>query len=99
MLKNLITFYELATEAVDNTAQPEPERRILWATIRDRFGGDEGLIHKLTSMKFKARLYYTTVLASCIRAMTSNFLFFVSCGVMLEIILIPNYKTIAHLLT
>ena len=63
MMKNLIAFYELASQAVDSTAQLEPERRILWATIRDRFGGDNGLLHELTSMKFKARslYYYCTV--------------------------------------
>lgn len=54
MMKNLMQFYELATQAVDSTSQLEPERRILWSTIRDHFGGDGGLIHKLTSMKFKA---------------------------------------------
>ena len=59
MLKNLIAFYELATQVVDQTAQLEPERRVLWSTIRnltipDSFGNDDNLLHELTSMKFKA---------------------------------------------
>ena len=71
MMKNLMAFYELASQAVDSTAQLEPERRILWATIRDHFGGDGGLIHKLTSMKFKARLLTFTYSTP---AQCSNFL-------------------------
>jgi len=48
MLKNIITFYDLARHAVETTALND--NKITWATIRDHLGD---LIYKVTSMKFK----------------------------------------------
>jgi len=48
MLKNIITFYDLARHAVESTALNE--NKITWATIRDHMSD---IIYKVTSMKFK----------------------------------------------
>lgn len=48
MLKNIITFYDLARHAVESTAQSE--KKITWAIIREQLGD---IMYKLSSMKFK----------------------------------------------
>ncbi|VDK45841.1 unnamed protein product [Anisakis simplex] len=48
MLKNMISFYDLARHSVEATAQSE--NKITWATIRDHMGD---LMYQLSSMKFK----------------------------------------------
>lgn len=48
MLRNIITFYDLARHAVESTSQAD--NKITWAMIRDHMGD---VIYKLTSMKFK----------------------------------------------
>ena len=50
MLRNIVTFYNLARKAVDNTSG---EHRITWSLIRQKFGGKDGLLHRLSSQKFK----------------------------------------------
>lgn len=44
----MVTFYELARHAVEATVPGE--RRITWATIRERLGD---ILYKLSAMKFK----------------------------------------------
>ncbi|CAJ0564511.1 unnamed protein product, partial [Mesorhabditis spiculigera] len=48
MLKNMISFYDLARHSVESTAQSE--NKVTWATIRDHMGD---LIYQLSAMKFK----------------------------------------------
>lgn len=48
MLKNMMTFFDLARHAVESTAQSD--NKITWATIRDHMGD---VLYKLSSMKFK----------------------------------------------
>ncbi|CAJ0948059.1 unnamed protein product, partial [Mesorhabditis belari] len=48
MLKNMISFYDLARHSVETTAQSE--NKVTWAIIRDHMGD---LLHQLSSMKFK----------------------------------------------
>uniref|UniRef100_A0A158R4D8 H(+)-transporting two-sector ATPase n=1 Tax=Syphacia muris TaxID=451379 RepID=A0A158R4D8_9BILA len=48
MLKNMISFYDLARHAVEATAQSE--NKITWAIIKDHIGD---LMYQLSSMKFK----------------------------------------------
>lgn len=48
MLKNMISFYDLARHAVESTAQSE--KKITWAVIRESMGN---ILYQLTSMKFK----------------------------------------------
>jgi V-type H+-transporting ATPase subunit A len=48
MMKNMITFYELARHAVEATAQSD--NKITWAIIREHMGD---LLYQLSSMKFK----------------------------------------------
>ncbi len=51
MLRNMISFYDLAKHAVESTAQSE--NRITWAIIREALGD---VMYQLTSMKFKVSL-------------------------------------------
>lgn len=51
MMRNIITFFDLARHAVETTAQSE--NKITWATIRESMGD---LMYKLSSMKFKVKL-------------------------------------------
>lgn len=51
MMRNIITFFDLARHAVETTAQSE--NKITWATIRESMSD---LMYKLSSMKFKVRL-------------------------------------------
>lgn len=48
MLKNIITFYDLARHVVDSTAQSE--NRITWNVIREAMND---IMYQLSSMKFK----------------------------------------------
>ena len=48
MMRNIITFFDLARHAVETTAQSE--NKITWATIRESMGD---IMYKLSSMKFK----------------------------------------------
>jgi hypothetical protein len=48
MLRNMISFYDLARHAVETTAQSE--KKITWNDIRTNLGD---IIHQLSSMKFK----------------------------------------------
>ncbi|CAG5088142.1 Oidioi.mRNA.OKI2018_I69.PAR.g11747.t1.cds [Oikopleura dioica] len=48
MMKNMIHFYDLARNAVENTA--ESENKVTWNVIREACGP---LMHSLSSMKFK----------------------------------------------
>merc|ERR1719276_603282 len=48
MLKNMIHFYDLARNAVENTS--ESENKVTWNVIREAAGP---LMHSLSSMKFK----------------------------------------------
>lgn len=48
MLRNIISFYELARHAVESTAQSE--NRITWAVIREALSD---VMYQLSSMKFK----------------------------------------------
>lgn len=48
MVRNIVHFYDLATHAVESTAQSD--NRITWQIIRDNMSDT---IHALTSMKFK----------------------------------------------
>ncbi|XP_046543254.1 LOW QUALITY PROTEIN: V-type proton ATPase catalytic subunit A-like [Haliotis rubra] len=48
MLKNIISFYDLARHAVESTAQSE--NKITWSIIRDQMND---ILYKLSSMKFK----------------------------------------------
>lgn len=47
MLKNMMTFYDLACHAVESTAQNE--KKITWAMIREAMGE---ILYQLSSMKF-----------------------------------------------
>lgn len=53
MLKNIITFYDLARHVVDSTAQSE--NRITWNVIREALSD---IMYQLSSMKFKVRALY-----------------------------------------
>jgi len=48
MLKNIISFYDMARHAVETTAQSE--HKLTWAIIRESLGD---IMYKLSSMKFK----------------------------------------------
>ena len=48
MLKNMISFYDMARHAVESTAQSE--NKITWAIIREALNDT---IYKISSMKFK----------------------------------------------
>lgn len=48
MLRNIISFYDMARHAVESTAQND--NKITWAMIRDHMGET---LYKLSSMKFK----------------------------------------------
>ena len=50
MLRNMMTFFDLARHAVESTALSD--NKITWATIRDHLGD---VLYKLSSMKFKVR--------------------------------------------
>ena len=50
MLRNMISFYDLARHAVETTAQSE--KKITWNDIRTNLGDT---LHQLSSMKFKVR--------------------------------------------
>ena len=50
MLRNMITFYDLARHAVETTAQSE--KKITWNDIRTNLGE---ILHQLSSMKFKVK--------------------------------------------
>jgi hypothetical protein len=51
MLRNMISFYDLARHAVETTAQSE--KKITWNDIRTNLGD---ILHQLSSMKFKVDL-------------------------------------------
>lgn len=48
MLRNMITFYDLARHSVETTAQSD--NKVTWGTIRDHMND---ILYKLSSMKFK----------------------------------------------
>lgn len=48
MLRNIISFYDMARHAVESTAQSE--NKITWNVIRDSMGN---ILYQLSSMKFK----------------------------------------------
>nr|UBK24975.1 V-type proton ATPase subunit A [Lymnaea stagnalis] len=48
MLKNIISFYEMARHAVETTAQSD--NKVTYAIIREQMGG---IMYKLSNMKFK----------------------------------------------
>ena len=48
MLRNMIAFYDLSRHAVEITAQSE--KKITWNDIRTNLSG---ILHELSSMKFK----------------------------------------------
>ena len=50
MTRNIVTFYNLATNAVESTAQTD--NRVTWATIKEQMND---IIYALSSMKFKVR--------------------------------------------
>ena len=50
MTRNIVTFYTLATNAVESTAQSD--NRVTWATIKEQMND---VIYALSSMKFKVR--------------------------------------------
>ena len=50
MLKNMISFYDMARHAVESTAQSE--NKITWGIIREALNDT---IYKISSMKFKVR--------------------------------------------
>lgn len=50
MLRNIISFYDMAQHAVETTAQSE--NRITWAVVREAL---EDLMYQLSSMKFKVK--------------------------------------------
>jgi V-type H+-transporting ATPase subunit A len=52
MLRNMISFYDLARHAVETTAQSE--KKITWNDIRTNLAE---LVHQLSSMKFKVSRY------------------------------------------
>ena len=54
MLKNIISFYDMARHAVETTSQSE--NKITWSAIRDNLSKT---IYKLSSMKFK--VYFTSI--------------------------------------
>lgn len=51
MLKNMISFYDMARHAVESTSQSE--NKITWAIIREQMGDT---LYKLSSMKFMVSL-------------------------------------------
>ncbi len=53
MLRNIITFYDLARHAIEITAQSE--KKITWNDIRTNL---EDILHQLSNMKFKVDLTY-----------------------------------------
>ncbi|KCV67805.1 V-type proton ATPase catalytic subunit A [Fonticula alba] len=48
MVRNIATFYDLAINAIESTAQSD--RRVTWQVIREELGD---ILHQLSSMKFK----------------------------------------------
>lgn len=50
MLSNIVTFYNQAQRAVENTAQSD--NKITWATIKEQCGD---ILYQLTRMKFMVR--------------------------------------------
>lgn len=56
-MRNIIAFYDLARHAVESTAQSE--NKITWAIIRDQLGDQ---LYKLSSMKFKVRIVFFTMI-------------------------------------
>ncbi len=56
MLRNMITFYDLARHAVETTAQSE--KKITWNDIRTNLGD---IIHQLSSMKFKVNFLFRLI--------------------------------------
>ena len=53
MLRNMISFYDLARHAVETTAQSE--KKITWNDIRTNLGE---ILHQLSSMKFQVRFSF-----------------------------------------
>ncbi len=53
MLRNMITFYELARDAVEITAQSK--KKMTWNDIRTTLGD---ILYQLSSMKFKVNLIH-----------------------------------------
>ena len=64
MLKNMISFYDMARHAVESTAQSE--NKITWAIIRDSLNDT---IYKISSMKFKVSV---TLQQYCVYGKYSN---------------------------
>ena len=56
MLKNMISFYDMARHAVESTAQSE--NKITWGIIREALNDT---IYKISSMKFKVRFQFVNV--------------------------------------
>jgi len=50
MSRNIVTFYNLATHAVEVTAQADADKRITWQYIKDNMSD---LVVALSKMKFK----------------------------------------------
>lgn len=76
MLRNMISFYDMARHAIESTAQSE--NRITWNIIREAMGD---IMYQLSSMKFKVCASSTHILphASCPRALlTPMFAHFIS---------------------
>jgi len=49
MMKNIVTFYNLARKTVENQSA---EHRITWSIIRQKFGGKDGIIDRVSRQKF-----------------------------------------------
>lgn len=58
MLRNMISFYDLARHAVETTAQSE--KKITWNDIRTNMGD---IIHQLSSMKFKVNEFQFSIIS------------------------------------
>lgn len=61
MLKNIISFYDMARHAVESTAQSE--NKITWNVIRDAMGNN---MYQLSSMKFKVTKKKNETKGTCI---------------------------------
>lgn len=57
--QNMIHFYDLARNAVENTS--ESENKVTWNVIRESAGT---LMHSLASMKFKGKILFSKFLCS-----------------------------------
>ena len=53
MLRNIISFYDLARHSVETTAQSD--NKITWNVIKEAMGN---IMYQLASMKFKVQYVY-----------------------------------------